>query len=33
MERNKELVDNVVAGILEGIRFMLLNRRKPWSGT
>jgi len=25
MERNKELVDNVVAGILEGIRFMLLN--------
>jgi NitT/TauT family transport system substrate-binding protein len=25
MEKNKELVDNVVAGILEGIRFMLLN--------
>jgi NitT/TauT family transport system substrate-binding protein len=25
MEKNKELVDNVVAGILEGIKFMLLN--------
>jgi hypothetical protein len=25
MEENKELVDNVVQGILEGIKFMLLN--------
>lgn len=25
LEKNKELVDNVVAGILEGIKFMLLN--------
>jgi NitT/TauT family transport system substrate-binding protein len=32
MEKNKELVDNVVQGILEGIKFMLLNPQEGSHG-